>query len=204
MILQYLLYLGISFGSVYLGCIVFSMTPLAEPIYVFLEHNQEALMAGTLTDAQTMEMFRTMTPVLIACGLLCIAVMIPVSYRLRLVNYRLMDEPKCRARESLRESNRLMYCNCLSLFKLDLSFWWYFLAKLLINALCFGDFIFAALGIPLPIGADLAFFLFYIVGLGAQVILLYFKESYVQTTYALFYRSLFSPEEGNDTATSAL
>ena len=42
---------------------------------------------------------------------------------------------------------------------------------------------------------DLAFFLFYVLGLGAQVALLYYKGNFVQTTYALFYRALANAEE---------
>ena len=131
-------------------------------------------------------------------GILCLAILIPVSYRLRLADFRIMDEPRCRARVSLRESVRLMHRNCMSLFRLDLSFWWYFLAELLAAFLCYGDMVLPLLGISLPMHEDLAFFLFYVLGLAAQVTLLYCVGNRVQTTYALFYTTLADP--GQETA----
>ena len=195
MLLRSLLYIGIALLAGNLASILFTMSPQSLPLYALMEANEEALLAGTLTEEASMEMLRVMLPMLIGGALLCLAVLIPVTYRLRLAEFRLMDEPRCRARVSLLESNRLMRRNGWALFRLDLSFWWYFLAELLAASLCYGDILLAALGVSLPFGSDLAFFLFYILGLGAQVALLYCKGNYVQTTYALFYRTLANPEE---------
>lgn len=198
LVLRYFLYLGLVIGALYLGFTVFSMTPLYLPVYELTGTAETALLEGTVTDALAMEMLRAMVPMFIGCGILCLAILIPVSYRLRLADFRIMDEPRCRARVSLRESVRLMHRNCINLFKLDLSFWWYFLAELLAAFLCYGDMVLPLLGVSLPMHKDLAFFLFYVLGLAAQVTLLYCVGNRVQTTYALFYTTLADP--GQETA----
>ena len=195
MLLRALLYIGIALLTGNLASILFSMSPASMEMYALLEVHEEAFLAGTLTDEVAMEILMATKPMLIGGALLCVAVLIPVTYRLRLAKFRLMDEPRCRARVSLLESNRLMRRNGWALFRLDLSFWWYFLAELLAAALCYGDIFLAALGVTLPFGSELAFFLFYVLGLGAQVALLYCKGNQVQTTYALFYRTLAVPKE---------
>ena len=197
MLLRAIIYVGICLLAGNIASFFFSISPASIAMYELLELHEEAFLAGTLSDAVSMEILRAMVPMLIGGGLLCVAVMIPVSYRLRLAEFRLMDEPRCRARVSLFESIRLMRHNSFALFRLDLSFWWYFLAEFLAASLCYGDIFLKALGVPLPMGADLAFFLFYAVGLGAQVALLCFKGNYVQTTYALLYRTLATGEEKN-------
>lgn len=198
MLLRTLLYVGIALLAGNIASFFFSLSPASLRMYELLVLHEEAFAAGTLSDAAAMELLRAMVPMLIGGALLCLAALIPVSYRLRLAEFRLMDEPRCRARVSLLESNRLMRGNGLALFRLDLSFWWYILAEFLAAGLCYGDILLTALGIPLPMGSDLAFFLFYVLGLGAQVALLCCKGNYVQTTYALFYRTLVTPEEKTD------
>ena len=198
LLLRSLLYVGIALLAGNIASFFFSLSPGSLPLYELLTLHEEAFAAGALSDEAAMEILRAMIPMLIGGALLCLAVMIPVSYRLRLAEFRLMDEPRCRARVSLLESNRLMRGNSLALFRLDISFWWYFLAEFLAAGLCYGDIFLTALGIPLPMGSDLAFFLFYVLGLGAQVALLCCKGNYVQTTYALFYRALATGEEETD------
>lgn len=204
MLLRMLLYVGIFLLAGNIASFLFTLSPSSLQMLQLMEVHEEALMTGVISDEVAAEMLQAMTPMLIGGGLLGIAAMIPVSYRLRLAEFRLMDEPRCRARASLLESNRLMRRNCVSLFRLDLSFWWYFLAELLAAGLCYGDVLLGAFGIPLPIGTDLAFFAFYVLGMGAQVALLYFRGNYVQTTYALFYRNLAAPDGNTESSAKNL
>lgn len=193
MVLRYLLYLLLAFVSMYLGVMVLSMTALGTPLYEFIESNSSALDTGVLSDDQMLAMTQASIPLLIGSLVLFVLAAIPVSYRLRLADFRIMDEPRCRARMALLESNRLMRRSCIALFRLDLSFWWYFLGTILAAVLCYGDMILPALGIVLPFGSDFAFFLFYILGLGAQTLILWAFGNRVQTAYAVFYRTLCAP-----------
>ena len=70
--------------------------------------------------------------------------------------------------------------NRLALFRLDLSFWWYYLAQFLLTALCYGDVILQAMNVSLPFNADVAFFVFYIAALLAQFALFCLFENKVQ------------------------
>lgn len=194
MLLRYALYMGLAIGASYVGMIVLSMTPLAMPLYQLVEDNQELFLSGEITEEMILSMMDAMVPMLIGCLVLYVALIIPVSYRLRLAEFRVMDDPRCGALMALRESNQRMRRNCVSLFKLDLSFWWYFLAEFVAAGLCYGDLFLSALGITLPVNADAAFFIFYIIGMAAQVALLYFRGNYVQTTYGLFYQAV-SPQK---------
>lgn len=193
MLLRYALYLGLALAAMHVGIMVLSMTPLANPLYEFMESNQELLNTGVLTEELLGAMGKAVTPILVGCLVIYGAVVIPVSYRLRLAELRLMDDPKCGALEALRCSTRLMRHRCMALVKLDLSFWWYFLAEVVAAALCYGDMFLPALGIDLPMSGEVAFFVFYIIGMAAQVGLLYCRGNYVQTTYGLFYCSLAAP-----------
>ena len=81
------------------------------------------------------------------------------------------------------------------MFRLDLSFWWYYLAQTAIAVLYYGDVLLPALGVSLPISAEAASFVFYAVGLLVQLALLYLFSNRVETTYARFYHALMLPEE---------
>ena len=90
-------------------------------------------------------------------------------------------------------SFRLMRRNSIALFRLDLSFWWFYLMKLLVSFLCYGEVFLPMLGINLPFSYEVSFFTFYIASLLVQFCLLYACSNKIQTTYALFYDALRTP-----------
>lgn len=199
MLLRYLLYLGIALLAMNVSSMILSATPFAAPLYDLLAGSEEQILAGNVSDELLSAATAAMIPMFIGFLALFALLVIPLVYRLRLAELRLMDEPRCGARMAMRESSRLMFRKRFQLFRLDLSFWWYFLAEFLIAGLCYGDQLLPLFGVTLPIGADLAFFLFYALGLGAQVILLYFLGNRVQTTYAIFYDTLLQPSREQPT-----
>ena len=78
----------------------------------------------------------------------------------------------------------------LDIFKLDLSFWWFYVLDGLTLALCYGDLILGLMGISLPISADVSYFLFYVLYLAAQLGLYVFARNRVECTYAAGYDAL--------------
>lgn len=190
MLLEILIYAAICFACVQAGAVVLSFTPLADPVYQVLSDSQQMLLSGVIDESILLAATEAMTPILIICGILCIIVLIPVTYRLRLAELCIMDTPGCGALQAIGKSLRLMRGNSMHLFRLDLSFWWFYLAQSLLSVLCYGDVILPMLGITLPFSADTAFFIFYIAALLAQLVLLYLFSVKVQTTYALFYDAL--------------
>ena len=131
-----------------------------------------------------------MLPLLIITGILLCLVYIPISYRLRLVNYSVLENPREGALVAFRRSFRLMRGNCLEMFLLDLSFWWYYLLQILINLVCYGDLILSLAGVSLPWSGELSFFLFYILALAGQFVLYFLARNKEEVTYVTAYHVL--------------
>ena len=141
-------------------------------------------------------LLKAAAPVYAVAGLLFIGLLIPVSYRLRLAPYMIMEEGNHRAFATLLRSNRVMRGNCVSFFKLDLSFWWYWLLQLLCSALAFGDVLLPLIGVQLPIDADVAMFVFFGLQLVFTLVITWIWRATVETTYAVAYTTLAAkPEE---------
>ncbi len=172
---------------------IISFTPMSAPVYEVLENSQQMLLSGVIDESILDSIIEAMLPIFMVCGMVCAIVLIPVTYRLRLAALCMMDTPGCSALQAIGKSMRLMRRNCFALFRLDLSFWWFYLVKLLVSVLCYGDVILPMLGITLPFSYGVSFFGFYIAALVVQFFLLYFSNNQVQTTYALFYDTLSTP-----------
>lgn len=179
------------------GVTLVSLTPLADPVWAIWEQSQEMFLSGVMDEALLAATAEAMMPTFFICCGLTLIVAVPVFYPLRLADYCVLDSNHSSGLLALLESRRLMRHNCFRLFRLDLSFWWFYLAQLLLPVICYGDVILAALGIPLPFGEEAAFFIFYIAALLGQFALLYCCSNRVQTTYAVFYDSLRTPENGD-------
>ena len=190
MLLRLVVYFAISFAVTQVASILFPFTPWALPFYQQLESS--GLMDPTaILDEAAMEALITATiPYWIIAGALYLAALIPVTYRLRMAEFRLMDEPQCGALMALLQSNRMMKGNCVAFFKLDLQFWWYYLANALVALLCYGDVILPLVGIPLPFDAEVGFIVFYLVSQAAQILLYWRCRNQVECTYVCAYDEL--------------
>lgn len=184
-LLQSLILLGLGYLSLQVATVVFTFLPGSESamdLIVSMMDNP-AVLAGDVTDAQLAQMLKAMAPAYIIAAVLFAAAFIPVSYRLRLGSYRVMEETPVGAVKATIQSTRLMKDNCLALFKLDLSFWWYYLLQALLSV--------AVIVLRLlPQVSDLV----YLMGYGVYCIALLGLEvkflAYVQTAYAVFYQTL--------------
>lgn len=201
-LLRGLLYVAIAFLCLYPSAVLFSLTPFSGALEGLLEPmmslTSEADIAMYLDDATIAAMSNAMMPMLFIYMALYLLICIPVSYRLRLADYVLIDNPKAGAVFALRTSSKLLRKNCIALFKLDLSFWWYYLAEALLVALCYGDTWLAMLGISLPISDTAAYFLFYVLYLAGQLVFYWFARNQVEGTYAAAYDALQKEAAGPD------
>lgn len=193
LLLEILLYVIICIICFEIVSTILSFTPLSAPVYEVLELSQQMLLSGVIEESLLASVARALMPIFLICAGVCVIVLIPVTYRLRLAALCIMDTPGCSALQAIGKSMRLMRRNCFALFRLDLSFWWFYLIKLLVSVLCYGDVILPMLGITLPFSYSVTFFGFYIAALVVQFLLLYFCNNQVQTTYALFYDTLSTP-----------
>lgn len=178
---------------------ILSLTALVEPVFQLFDQHQDMLLSGVLEDDVANAITRAIMPVFLISCCFCFAVLIPILYRLRLTEFCLLDADHRSGVLAVRESRRMMRGNCMNLFKLDLSFWWYYLAQVLLTFLCYGDAILPIFGVTLPFSEDAAFFIFYIAAMLAQLALLYLYSNKVQTTYAVFYQALRNPPETENT-----
>ena len=180
------------FGSFYLSAMVFSLTPLSRKTMEILEPLTPSVLSGTLVldNATALALTESMIPLFVLFAIVFAAVAIPMSYQYRLVNYILLDKPHLGAMAAIRESKMLMRRNRFALFKLDLSFWWYYLLCTLAAVLCYGDTILHLLGTPLPLSTGTGYFVFYGLYQVALLVIYYFFRNRVGVTYALAYEAL--------------
>ena len=188
------IYIAIGFLCLYPSAIIFSLTPMAQPLEALLEPmlglTTEAEIAMYMDDATVAAMTDALIPMLVIYAGLFLAIAIPVSYRLRFADYILLDNPSAGAIFALRASAVLLRRNCLDLFKLDLSFWWYYLIDTALIAVCYADVLLPMLGITLPFSSTTGFFLFYVLYFIGQLVFYAFARNRVEATYAAAYEQL--------------
>lgn len=192
-LLQVGVYLLIGMLVIQVASVIFMVTPFAEPMLQLIHTlSQDAafLQTGMPSEALMEQMMQAAVPAYIILGIVFLVAAIPVFYRLRLSRYILLEEDHPGALAALVRSNRYMKGNCVAFFKLDLSFWWYYLLQGLCGAIAYADVLLPALGIGLPFDGDVAFFLFYGVYVATNLVLAWRVRSSVETTYAMAYDSL--------------
>lgn len=194
LLLRLVVYFAVGFVAVQVASFVFAMTPWSEAFYQQMESSGILSATAELDEAAMEALIPTMIPYWIIAGALYVLALIPVTYRLRLAEYRLMDESTNGALMALLQSNRMMRGNCVAFFKLDLQFWWYYLAGLLVTLLCYGDVLLPLAGISLPFSAEVGFILFYVVSQAAQILLYWRCRNQVECTYICAYDALLETQ----------
>lgn len=195
MLLQSSIFFALAFLCINLSSGIFMMTPLSDPLYnILVPLLQEAAAsnaaAPAIDEATIAALTDAMMPMLPIFLVLLVLLTAPVLYRLRMANYLIMEEKKTGALDALITSWRMTRGRVFSLFRLDLSFWWFYGLQALAFLLSYGDSFLSLLGVSLPISADGAYFLFYGVYLGITLALYWRFGSYLQTTYAVAYDTL--------------
>lgn len=195
LLLQGVVYFALAVVGTQVASIVFMLTPASRALYELAEQ----MVASGVMDPQAMmddpaylELSMKMLPFLLV-GMLVLNV--PAFYRLRFTDFALAQHPEQGALRALLTSVRLTRKQSFAIFKLDLRFWWFYLAQLLIAALGYGDMLLPMLGVNLGMGADAAMFLFYIAGLVCEFGLYVWLKNQVSATYALAYDQLRREEE---------
>ncbi|MDY4222188.1 MAG: DUF975 family protein [Candidatus Faecousia sp.] len=197
-LLMMLIYGGIAFALTYLAMVIYMLTPLSSqlttlvlPIVSSGSFSPEALLND---EVLLFSVYQAIMPMLIIYCLLLIPAIWAISYRFRLVDYLLIDQPQLGAMAAMRTSNQKMKGNVKQLFKLDFSFWWYYLLRALSMSLVYLDLVLAIVGIELPLSSLAQFVLVIVLYLGSDFALNYFFLNRVEATYALFY-DLLNPQQ---------
>lgn len=192
-LVQLLLYFLIGILCANIGTNLFVFTPFIQELNEILIPLNEQMAANPsfVPDEATMTALgQAILPLLVIVGILYAALAIPLMYRFRMADYAIMDEDRPGAIKSLGISARLMRGNRFQLFRLDLSFWWFYGLQTLTVMLCYADRLLPLLGIALPVSADVLFFVSYGVYVAAQLALYWWAGAQVETTYATLYDGL--------------
>ncbi|MBQ8238344.1 MAG: DUF975 family protein [Oscillospiraceae bacterium] len=193
-LLQGGIYLMMGFITVQVASIIFMLTPFsAEFIELVLPmaSDPDAFYNALYTDAQLYARvgmaLLPMIPIwLVLFGLLAA----PFFYSCRMVNYVLLERRGTGALAAMGESARMMRGNRMALLKLDLSYWWFYLAQILLTAVLYGDMLLPRLGVTLPWSATVSYYVFSVAYLVLQGVLFYFFMNRVEATYATAYDAL--------------
>jgi len=188
-LLQGLIYLGVGFLATNIASFVFTFFPQSETMMA-------ALSDPNLTEEAMIAALMPVYPILLSLmALAFIPLFLPIYYRYRMASFCLMDAPHMGARAALRRSKFMMYGNRLALFKLDLSFWWFFALDILVAVLAYCDSLLPLIGIPLPMGSTFSYYLFFALSSACQLALYWWKKSDVDVTYAHVYHVLSQPRQ---------
>lgn len=193
-ILQALIFAGLGIACIYAGTLLFLLTPFSSGV---MEQAQQLMSQSSIlyeelavSGAFLQSLYDAIVPLSLILVAVCALVMLPICYSLRLAPYWLLDYPRGKARYAIGNSRRMMRRHRWQLFRLDLSFWWFYLLELLAMVLCYADVLLPMVGVTLPFGTLGNSFLFYIAYLLAQFGIAYAFQNQVEMTYVEAYEAL--------------
>lgn len=164
---------------------LFMMLPLSNN---FMEEVLALMESGAVVDdAAVAKLMPHLFMVYVLWAVFALIILVPLLYRFRLADWAVMDNTR-RALPAFGLSGICTRGNRFFLFRLDLSFWWYYGLHLLATILAYGDTVLTALGVN--VNADAAFFAFYVLSLALSLLVAWRFAPQVQTTYALSYDEL--------------
>ncbi len=177
---------------------LYMLTPFANRLLVSMLPLMEA---GTLSTDAMLTLWDTAFTAMLPLTLIYVVLLLPMlwyfSSTYRMVDYLLVERPQLGAFGALRESRRLMHGNMKMMFRVDLSFWWYYLLQSLVSCLVYLDIILALFGVNLPLSPVAYFFAIVLVYLAADFAVRYFFSNRIAVTYALFYDTLCPKQSEN-------
>lgn len=190
-LLRFAIYMAVGFVTIQVSSIVFAASPAMDSFNTMFEKIMEDpnYWPG---EAELMDFALSYLPFL---GVVMLLICVPLSYRMRLMDFALMEQPKAGAFAALRTSLALTRRNCISLFKLDLRFWWYYLLEAAATCLYFGDLLLSLAGVDLGVSPEMMLFIACAVGLLCQTALYIWRRNQVYAAYALVYQRLKPPAE---------
>lgn len=179
------IFLAVLYLAIQIASIIFMFLPASQTavdmMYALME--DPAVLEGDVSPELLEQLTDAFMPVYIISGILFVAAFLPLSYRLRLSNYRIMEDAPVGAVKAVFGSNKLMKGNCVALFKLDLSFWWFYLLQVILSTAMTAVTLLSAVSEGWYVAVSAVYSV-------ATLALEYFALAYVQTAYALFYQKM--------------
>ncbi len=192
-------YFLLAMGVANIASMIVGLTPLGQrlvqavsPILESEAFLNQGLIDPTLVSAE--EVLGALLPVLGVFFALLIPACIFFSYQFRMAVYLMMDRPISGSRAHFL-SAALLRGRKWQLFKLDLSFWWYYLLSGLVNLAAYLDAILILLGVELPFGQVVWFFGTLVLYCGLLMALNLWKKPQVDSTYLAAFEQIAHPAE---------
>ena len=193
-LLRTLFIAGLSVASVYTCVFTYMMTPLADPLMeamLPMMEQSSPLDMQLMPDEATMELIMSyMEPLTVVATVLALIASIPLLLCMRYSDYLVMDGED-RAMAAIKRSWKMTRGNLWPILKIDLSFWPFYSLMGLSLVLGYADLLLPLVGVELPLQAEVASFLFYLLYIVVQLALYWWMGARVQTTYALCYDALY-------------
>lgn len=183
---QAALYMGVVMACTYAAYTIFMFTPFFQRTFDVLSPILETAGELVLDDATVAAVLPTLVPLYVILAIVLVIVGAPIYYRYRMAQFFLLDGQNS-ALKAMALSTHIMRGRRIALFKVDLSFWWYYALQLLLSAVAYGDDILAGLGVSLPVGRNVSFWLFYGIYLALRLLVAWKFAAWVQTAYAHCY-----------------
>lgn len=190
-LLQMLIMTAAAFALCFLVVNVCLLTPLSNRVIAVMGTvSAEELLSNGLA---LIALYSAMLPIILIYLVALVPLLWYFSCTYRMVDYLLIDRPQLGAFGVLRESRRMMQGNMKMMFRVDLSFWWYYLLQALVSVLVYLNMVLAPFAIGLP--PEVLYWGTVVLYLAADFALRYFFSNKVAVTYALFYDSLCPKQE---------
>lgn len=190
-LLQGLILAAASFSLCFLVVNLCLLTPLSSRLIAVMgTFSAEALMAD---DIAILSLYSAMLPIMLIYLVALVPLLWYFSCTYRMVDYLLIDRPQLGAFGALRESRRMMQGNKKMMFRVDLSFWWYYVLQAVVTALVYLNTVLAMFGLGLP--AEVLYWGTIVLYLVADFAVRYFFSNKIAVTYALFYDTLCPKQE---------
>ncbi len=190
-LLQMLIMTAAAFALCFLVVNVCLLTPLSNRVIAVMGTvSAEELLSNGLA---LIALYGAMLPIILIYLVALVPLLWYFSCTYRMVDYLLIDRPQLGAFGVLRESRRMMQGNMKMMFRVDLSFWWYYLLQALVSVLIYLNMVLAPFAIGLP--PEVLYWGTVVLYLAADFALRYFFSNKVAVTYALFYDSLCPKQE---------
>jgi hypothetical protein len=196
---QVVIYGGTMIASIYISASIFMSTPYSETFVQVMTPYLESMTVLSdglvIDDALMATALTAMKPMMWILAAVSLVLMLPLYYRMRMVDFALADDPAKGAFHAVFKSRFLMRRNRIALFRLDLTLWWFYAAQLVISLVCYGDMLLPMLGITLPWSESVSYFVFLCLSLLVQFVVYYLFMNRVSVTYAAAYSALLPKEQ---------
>ena len=196
-LLQMLIYFAVGFATFFISMQIFLLTPLSKRLLEVMETiPMESMLSDTafvLDEATQIAVLEAYAPMMLIFLAVYSVAMLVVSYNFRMMDYLILDHPGLGAIAAFRLSRVQIRMKKMALFKLDLSFWWFYVLQTLASMLAYADYMLATFGIAVPVSPEVLFLGSLVLSLVCQTALYVLARNQVFTTYAKFYDATALP-----------